>query len=665
MDRAYSLLEVKAVDDDARVITGIATTPTPDRMGDIVDPLGASFAPELPLLWQHHHDQPVGHVRFGKPTTKGIPFTATISQVADEGVLKARLDEAWQSVKARLVRAVSIGFRALEYAFMDDGGTRFIKTEIMELSLVTIPANAEATIQSIKAFDAKALAASGLRGEGGDPPGSTGTKSAKLAVKSETKATLSGGFFDSRPKEGKSMKTVSEQITAFKSSRETKSARMVEIMNKSAETGETLDAEISEEYDGLQSEVKAIDVHISRLESLQASQAVTAKAVDGSGYDPASASRSFVQVKAEPKLEPGISFARYALVLGAAKGNIEMAKNMAEAKFGNDTRLNTVLKAAVAAGTTTDAEWAGALVAHNEMTDDFITYLRPKTIIGQFGLNGVPALRSVPFNVHIKGQTAGAAAAWVGEGYAKPVTSAEYNDTYLGWAKIAAIAVVTEELLRFSRPNVDTLLRDDLASAVVAKMDADFINPAKAAGTGATASPASITNGVTAILSSGNDADAVRVDIVTLWATADTSNLDSASAAYVTDSRTVRRLVGMRNPLGNREFPGLTMRGGDIDGVPVIVSNHVPVVSGGSYFVLVFANEINLADDGVVTIDASREASIVMDTAPNMNSGTPTAAQAVSMYQTNSVAIRAERYINWSKRRASAVALLRGVNWGA
>ena len=49
MKRAYSLLEIKAVDDDQRVITGIATTPEPDRVGDIVEPMGAKFANPLPL----------------------------------------------------------------------------------------------------------------------------------------------------------------------------------------------------------------------------------------------------------------------------------------------------------------------------------------------------------------------------------------------------------------------------------------------------------------------------------------------------------------------------------------------------------------------------------------------------------------------------------------
>jgi HK97 family phage prohead protease len=159
-NRAYSVLEIKAVDDEQRVITGIATTPETDRMGDIVDPLGAKFASEIPLLWQHQHDKPVGMAKFGKPTKSGIPFTATIAAISEGGPLKDLVDMAWQSVKAKLVRGVSIGFRALEHSFMDNGGVRFSATEIYELSLVTIPANASATIQTIKAMDVGARSVS-------------------------------------------------------------------------------------------------------------------------------------------------------------------------------------------------------------------------------------------------------------------------------------------------------------------------------------------------------------------------------------------------------------------------------------------------------------------------------------------------------------------------
>lgn len=160
-NRAYSLLTVKSVDEGERVIRGIATTPTPDRLGDIVEPLGLTFAAELPMLWQHRSDQPIGVVKFGKPTKDGVSFEAKLPKIEEAGTLKTRVDEAWQSVQHRLVRAVSIGFRALERAYMDGGGIRFIKSEVFELSLVTIPANAEATITSVKSLDRQVRAAIG------------------------------------------------------------------------------------------------------------------------------------------------------------------------------------------------------------------------------------------------------------------------------------------------------------------------------------------------------------------------------------------------------------------------------------------------------------------------------------------------------------------------
>ena len=93
-ERAYSVLEVKNYDDDEQVITGWATTPEPDRYGDVVEPLGATFAAELPLLWQHRHDSPVGIVKFGKPTKDGIPFTARIAKITAPGALKDMCDLA-------------------------------------------------------------------------------------------------------------------------------------------------------------------------------------------------------------------------------------------------------------------------------------------------------------------------------------------------------------------------------------------------------------------------------------------------------------------------------------------------------------------------------------------------------------------------------------------
>jgi HK97 family phage prohead protease len=189
MNRAYSLLEVKSVEDEKRIITGIATSPSPDRVGDVVEPLGVKFTNPMPLLHQHDAQRPVGTVKFNKPTKTGITFEATLPRIDEPGPLKDRVDTAWGEVKAGLVRAVSIGFRPLEYTIMDDGGYRFIESEVLELSLVTIPAQADAKISTVKSIDTQQRAASGqiLRravtliqspGVSGNPKAATATKAA-------------------------------------------------------------------------------------------------------------------------------------------------------------------------------------------------------------------------------------------------------------------------------------------------------------------------------------------------------------------------------------------------------------------------------------------------------------------------------------------------------
>lgn len=164
MNRAYSTLEIKAMDDGKRTFSGIATTPSTDRMGDIVEPKGMSFKLPTPLLWQHDSRQPIGWVTSAKVSDAGIEVQCEIARIDAEGPLKARIDEAWQMLKAKLVRGLSIGFNATEHSRMEGGGYRYLKSELLELSAVTIPANADCSITAIKSADQAILrTASGAR----------------------------------------------------------------------------------------------------------------------------------------------------------------------------------------------------------------------------------------------------------------------------------------------------------------------------------------------------------------------------------------------------------------------------------------------------------------------------------------------------------------------
>jgi len=205
-------------------------------------------------------------------------------------------------------------------------------------------------------------------------------------------------------------------------------------------------------------------------------------------------------------------------------------------------------------------------------------------------------------------------------------------------------------------------VRDQLAAALGARMDSDFIDPAKSASAGV--SPASILNGISAIPSTGNTADAIREDVRSVFAAFIAANNAPTSGVWVMSSTTALGLSMLVNALGQPEFPGITMMGGTFAGLPVITSEFMPTVSGGSYVALVNAQDIYIGDEGGLTVDMSTEASLQMLDNPTNDTVTPTATTMVSMFQTNSVAFRAERTINWARRRASAVAYLSAVNWG-
>lgn len=185
MNRMYSILDVKNVDENRRTFSGMATTPSLDRVNDSVNSLGAKFAKEIPLLHAHKSDQPIGVVRLGKPTKSGIPFEAEIPVINEPPTLKERVDVAYGEIRHGLVRAVSIGFRPLSSPSLNkSGGYDFDDVEIMELSTVAIPAQAEALIHTIKSFDEAAMREAGIEPPReeipqDEPPAATG-KTARI-----------------------------------------------------------------------------------------------------------------------------------------------------------------------------------------------------------------------------------------------------------------------------------------------------------------------------------------------------------------------------------------------------------------------------------------------------------------------------------------------------
>lgn len=132
---------VKFAPSGQRQVRGYASTSAIDRVGDIVEPQGGQWALPVPLLWNHEHAAPVGWVKKIDLRGDGLWIEAEFAQ----GV--GRADEIWAMVEKGLVPGFSIGFRILKAEPLSTGGLRFTKWELLEVSAVTVPANADARIQ--------------------------------------------------------------------------------------------------------------------------------------------------------------------------------------------------------------------------------------------------------------------------------------------------------------------------------------------------------------------------------------------------------------------------------------------------------------------------------------------------------------------------------------
>jgi len=618
LTRAYALLTIKSVDEATRRISGVASTPTPDRAGDVLEPTGATFPAEIPLLLHHRKDTPVGVARLAR-TADAITFDAELPVVDAPGAVRDEVERAWTSIVHKLIRGVSIGFRPVgskAVEILKSGGLRFLKTEILELSLVTIPANQDATLSIIKSLDVEHLAASGQ-----SPPRVGGS----VVVRA---------LRDAPPM---NKQTTAEQIAAFENTRAAKSARMIELMQKAADEHVTLDAAQTEEYDTLTKEVDSIDAHLVRLRALEKSQAATAQPVT-TPTPPAQSAHPVITVKSA--LPAGSAFVRAACAMLVCKGNFAEAAEYAAHRWKDTTpEVALYLKAAVAAGNTTDATWAGPLV-NTGIANDFLELLRPATILGK-----IPGLRRVPFNTKVPSQTAGGAYGWVGEAKPKPVTKLAFASDTLGIAKAAGIIVLTEELVRLSNPAAEGLARADMVAGIAQFLDQQFIDPAVAAVVGV--NPASITNGAPTAAAT-TDPLADILGLINFFAT---NNIPVSGVTFILSEANALALSFRTNTDGSPQFPGIGIGGGSYKGINFVTSQ-----AAGGNIIALQPSLILYADDGGVTIDASREASVQMDSAPMSPADATTVL--VSLWQNNLVGLRAERFVNWKRANANAVKYL-------
>ena len=129
----------------------VLTTPKKDRDGDILRTDGAAVDPKMLLLWQHVHTLPIGKML--QVAHHDSQKLSLVSCIVDMNEL---CHDAAVMIDNDMGR-FSHGFRALEFSEVKEeegdttgpGGFDIKKFEIMEASLVSVPANTDAEVEEV------------------------------------------------------------------------------------------------------------------------------------------------------------------------------------------------------------------------------------------------------------------------------------------------------------------------------------------------------------------------------------------------------------------------------------------------------------------------------------------------------------------------------------
>src|SRR6185503_12243131 len=587
IQRAHAWFSIRSVDSEQRIVEGIATTPKLARDGDILETRGIQF--KLPIPFMYRHKEPLGNVVSANVTDEGINVQIRVGELG----IAQHIDEAWRMIKAGIVRGLSIGWRTLEEKFDTSfNGYRIGKSEWLELSAVPVPADPNATILSVRSADEAILRAIANKG----------TRDSVVRLNRNP----SGAPVQVRNK-GTAMKTIAEQITELEGTVLVNEKRIDELI--AAADGRSFEEHEDAEIKDKQAENKRWLDKITLLKSRNAT--LLQKAAEGTPENTdtpakAAATRGGPQEQARvisvrSNLPKGTTFSRWVMATVEAKNDMHRAPDLSKTYWPDQPELEQIFRtnvgsrAQVLVGTTTHATWASPLIpAAQTMFSEFLELLRPLSIIGR-----IPNLTRVPPNVVVPIQTGGGTGNWVGETQAKPVSALAFTSATLRWAKAVVMTVLSEELIRYSSPSAEAVVRSSIAKDIAQYLDTQFISTTIES---VNVSPAGLLWNAPTSAATGVTAATFLTDFKTALATFIAANYDLSQLVILMSSTVALNVSTLKDSLGNFLYPTLGLTGGTVLNIPVVVSEAV-----GNKIIFMNASEILLADDGGIMIDASNQ----------------------------------------------------------
>lgn len=657
----------RAADVDDDTIEFVMSDETVDAVGDIITASGwdlSRFKAGNPVALYGHSQSNLPIGVWEKVRVEGKKLLGRL-RLADEGTSDF-IDAVRKLVKQRMINACSVGFRPIKSEPLNSdeplwGPQRYLKQQLLECSLVAVPANPNAVARrALNEFPTEVrsllLAASG--------------KSQQTAPVVKNRQVA-----DPKPvSRGKKM-TLAERIQELQD--ELIGLQDLQTpLNKKIDDDEEFSDEEEAEYEKNKADIVTVETKLTRLRDRE-------KAI-GQGanrqqqvIDKPALPGVITQRSRQPNERPMEMYVKMGVLAFLSHVQRKPIDVVRAERYAERADVDAVVKAVTNPAQTTVAGWAAELV--ESANTDFLDALRAISVYGEivargsrfsFGRNGQLKIPRRNRPVRAPGDLRGS---FVGEGQPIPVRRGSFGSVTLLPHKFGVISTFTREIAAHSTPAIEALIREGILEDSAVAIDEALLDAVAADAI----RPAGLLNGVTPQAgTAGGGVAAMQADLSKLLAPFITANAADRLALLINPAN-VFKLQWASTAVGVYPFRD-QVNAGNIAGIPLISSTNV----GTSDLIMLRTADFASASDDTPEFDISDVATIHEEdggyptdnamrpgtsTVLPITSGAAGAAVAAtpvrSLWQTASIGIRMLQDIDWAMRRAGMVSYVNAITW--
>lgn len=264
----------KANDDGSVTIEGMANVATTDRVGDIVVAEAwkkgglVNFKKNPIILFNHNYSRPIGKAVDIEPSDNGLKLKAKISKAASDVV---------DLIKDGVLGTFSVGFMIKEADYIEEtGGLKITDAELLEVSVVSVPAHQDATFSVAKSFDSIEEYRDYVKTLGVEKPTEEESSKGKDTPSADTKSEQEMNMTEEELQKlladaaSKAAQDTANRIKAEKAAEQAKEKAAKEKADREAKEREDLKKSVKIEVtEGVETLMKDLEDRVKELDNVQ------------------------------------------------------------------------------------------------------------------------------------------------------------------------------------------------------------------------------------------------------------------------------------------------------------------------------------------------------------------------------------------------------------